>query len=69
MNDLILVHESYLIDLPDFLKEFLIDRSTWSEDRYYLIHDRDMFAALTLMQQKKPTPKLIDVGIIARSKG
>ncbi|WP_157023215.1 hypothetical protein [Companilactobacillus ginsenosidimutans] len=50
MNDLILVHESYLIDLPDFLKEFLIDRSTWNEDGYYLIHDRDMFAALTLIQ-------------------
>lgn len=54
MNDLILVRQSYLIDLPDFLKEFLIDRSTWSEDRYYLIHDRNMFAALTLMQQKSP---------------
>ncbi|MCH4008160.1 hypothetical protein [Companilactobacillus sp.] len=50
MNDLILVHESYLIDLPDFLKEFLIDRSTWSEDRYYLFYSRDVLAVLTLLQ-------------------
>lgn len=50
MSDLILVHESCLIDLPDFLRRILVDRSMWSEDRYYLFYSRDVLAVLTLLQ-------------------
>lgn len=49
MNESILLHVSYLNNLPTCLRDILIDRAEWSEDGYYLINKRDVMAVLSLL--------------------
>ena len=62
MNDLILVHESYLIDLPDFLKEFLIDHSTWNED----VAEKAGLGINAIYRWKNQTPTTDSISKVAK---